>query len=339
MKIVFVLPALGNYGGVKSVVQLANHLLSSGVSTEICLTEPHGHTNNFEPLVRVSTLKNLQARPHDPISQPKLFVATRHDTLAIALSLAANQDRGRVIYFVQDYEPDFYEPESELERDAEATYRNEIPKIVKSNWLKQKLDILGGNTTVIEGGVNTNSFFPPVLNLERDYVFAAAIRHGSPRRNSGFVMKVVAEYSSRSPGAKIALFGDDVDTKSLPKGVDSLGLLSEHEVAELMRNTRVIIDPSLFQGWGRPGLEGLLCGALPIVTPFGGITEWATHRHNSVLMAPTSAESWAKEILHYAENHRDRAALTATSESFAERFALEREAREWGTFITGLFGE
>ena len=53
-------------------------------------------------------------------------------------------------------------------------------------------------------------------------------------------------------------------------------------MAELLRESDVFLDMSVYQAFGRTALEAMACGATAVVPKVGGVWEFVEHGHNAL---------------------------------------------------------
>jgi glycosyltransferase involved in cell wall biosynthesis len=68
-------------------------------------------------------------------------------------------------------------------------------------------------------------------------------------------------------------------------------------VAELISSAHVLVDASRWQGFGRPGLEAMACGTVPVLTNAGGVHEYARDGENCLMMESGDPASGAEAVL------------------------------------------
>lgn len=89
-----------------------------------------------------------------------------------------------------------------------------------------------------------------------------------PRKNSERVIKAYLSSCCFSNGYALYLIGDGARERS--KGLEKLGILGfnfleKEELDKIVRNVRVLLYPSLYEGFGLPILE-FNCSAIPVIT-------------------------------------------------------------------------
>ena len=139
--VLFVLPLLGRYGGIATVLELANALVLQGVRAGVVVVEtvpPEIDMELFFRPLRLSAAELLERCP-----ATKLLVATGYQTAAHVAAAAAA--RGiQTAYFVQDYEAWFGSDSPEY---VSKTY-DLIPRIVAiSSWIEREIRRTPGSTT------------------------------------------------------------------------------------------------------------------------------------------------------------------------------------------------
>jgi glycosyltransferase involved in cell wall biosynthesis len=158
---------------------------------------------------------------------------------------------------------------------------------------------------------------------------AAMVRPRTPRRRPVATTQLMADLRKTLGGkVEVVTFGCDVNAlKSLGVDVQGFthhGVLTRSDVADLMRTCDVFVDLSIYQAFGRSGLEAMACGAVPVLPRVGGAAEYATNGTDALLVDATEALAAISAL------SRDRgrlAALSAAGATTAGRFDLASSAR------------
>jgi len=131
------------------------------------------------------------------------------------------------------------------------------------------------------------------------------------------------------PEVEIVLFGDDLSKQDIPFTYrDEWVITNQNRLAELYSTADVYLDGSDFQGFGRPALEAMACGAACVLTKVGGVTEYARDGENCLLVPPKSPEAFAEAILKILDDPDLKTRLIKGGQSTAQEYCHKREARE-----------
>ena len=201
-----------------------------------------------------------------------------------------------------------------------------VPRVVQaarrliaiSEFTKRELvELLGvdpGHVTVI-GVPPLGGLAPEGPSAEGDYVLAVGTLE--PRKN----LERAAEAASRA-GVELRVVGALGWGGVSPNGVRWLGEVGDDELAQLLRGARVLVYPSLYEGFGIPILEAMSVGT-PVVTSRGGATEEVAGGA-AVLVNPLDPASIAEGI---ADADRRRDELRALGLARAQSFTWDDVAR------------
>ena len=169
---------------------------------------------------------------------------------------------------------------------------------------------------VAPNAADTRVFRPDGPAAGGEYVLAVGTLE--PRKNLPRVVEATAALGLelRVAGAK-GWGGVEIDAPH----VRWLGRPSDDELAGLMRGALCLAYPSLWEGFGIPVLEAMLCGT-PVVTSAGSAMEEVA-AGAAVLVEPTDAESIADGIRRAIEQ---RDALRALGSTRAQAYGWSQTA-------------
>ena len=329
-RVTYVVPKLMIAGGVLGVVQLVNELTLMGVDARLVAWDESAAFHRWH-LVRPAI---VYSGPDDLLEQldvTDVIVATHFSTARLAYEAVRRGLATTSAYFLQDYEPWFWDEERSAERQSVRATFDLVPnKIVKSEWLAELLAEGGHPTKKIHLGMDLGFFYPrDVPRTSRPLVVSMA-RPRTPRRGFETVVETLRLVHERHPSVRFALFGQDLDDQvNLPFPCQAMGEIAEQErVAELFSSATAHFDGSDFQAFGRPALEGMACGAPSVLTDVGGVREYAVHEHNCLLVPPRSPELAASSILRLLGDEQLRNRLTEGGFRTVAQFSLRREGRD-----------
>lgn len=335
-RITYVLPTLTMAGGVLSVVQLVNELILLGAEARIVAWREYPEIYDWkflhQPIVFASQ-KEAEAQ----FPESDLIVATHWSTAELVARVAKKQ--GAVpAYFLQDYEAWFYPESDQASRQKVlATYEMIPHKIVKSDWLASMLKQHGCDTTKIRLGMDLATFYPRAVDKPSHPVVMAMARPRTPRRGFPHVIEAMRLVKEQMPEVEVVLFGEDLSSHKIPFEYRHAGLVTNQQrLAEMYSAADVFLDGSDFQGFGRPALEAMACGVACVLTEVGGVTEYARHEENCLLVPPKQPELFAEAMLRLLRDPALRQRLVAGGRKTAQEFCHKREARETLAFFLDL---
>ena len=282
MRVIFILPGRGGGGGAHSVVQEAIGLRRHGVDvaiagtadtvTDFRMTYPelahHGVPNpSFSDTDRLARI----------VSGHDFAVATTAPSaiqLAAALAGLGESERPRGAYYVQDYEPLFFNPGTPEWDAARASYTAMPGALLfaKTEWLRNIVSV-NHNVTVqrVRPSLDHSIFFAGLPEPSPVVRISAMLRPATPRRAPRRTARILERVSARWGSAvSLSAFGCDPETLresgvALSPQVQLLGPLPRRRVAAILRESDLFLDLSDYQAFGRTALESMACGIIDLV--------------------------------------------------------------------------
>lgn len=83
------------------------------------------------------------------------------------------------------------------------------------------------------------------------------------------------------------------------KGIIYTGAVSEHELGTLFHHARLFFFPSLYEGFGRPPLESVLSGVVPVVSKIPPHEEALSGVKDAIFLNPRDEGAWIQQLLHW----------------------------------------
>lgn len=312
----FVLPRVVRGGGTLSVLQHVNQLLLRGIEARVFSLGP----NDLPEYPLLAPVIPITARELLSLEDVAL-IATFWPTAY----LLSEMKQG--FYYVQDYEPWFYPEGSRLRAAASASYQRGLKTVCKTSFLaKTLLDEQGIEATEISPGIDRGIFYAG--EQERHFGrprLSALFRSQTVRRGARELIQVVRSLVDRLPELEIRFFGD---SHGLPEDllphVEMLGELAPQQVGKLYRDSDIVVDMSHWHGFGRLGIEGLCCGAVPVLTDSGGVRSYA---EESFLIRDT--EEASERIVLLCRDREKRLELRRKGLARVSEFSEERAVDDW----------
>lgn len=295
-RILFILPVASAGGGANVVIDECKALIKMGIDARIMNLKEY--KEGFERSYPYIDIPIIFGDKEDiPIISNNfdIVVATANRTVEWIKPIV-NKNIQKA-YYIQDFEPYFYEKDSNEYRIAWESYNliPEIKRITKTKWnneeLKRNLNL---NCDIIGPSVNIDLFRPRIDNTS-DYInICAMIRPSTPYRNPKMTMEILKEiYNNNSNKIRIVIFGcsnHDLIVHGLNYDFPYInaGILNQEQVAGLMCNMDIFVDFSLFQAMGLTALEAMAAGVAVIVPARGGANSFAVDRINSLIVDTSS---------------------------------------------------
>jgi GT2 family glycosyltransferase len=337
-RVLFIVPVWVAGGGSNLIILAARAMRRMGVDAQILNLRLH--RSSFErayPDLDVPiTFCEIEEIP-DVAVQYDSVIATFNPTVAWIAPAAAKKPDLVIGYYIQDYEPYFYEPDTEGYFRARESYEL-IPNMVHCCTTQWIFDEIQKNhqisTEIIGASMDTNLFWPrPRKDPEwpdRPVRIAAMIRPNSERRSPKLTMDILKEISDiYGPRVEFKLFG----TKASDPGFapilkkfpwDLAGEISQGQMANLLNETDIFVDFSTYQGLGLTAMEAMACGLAVIVPKEGGTNTFAQHEENSLVIDTSEPQECLLALRRLIDDHDLRTKLQQNSVHTIKKFHPER---------------
>ena len=312
MKVAFVEPHLGLFGGIRRILELSNRLTDRGV--EVTVFHPAGTPCDWMPCrARVSPSERLLDEPHDVV----IYNDPNPEDFALVRRAPA---RLRVFYVLELYEttllpgfhPLIYRPRHQrtlyMKRSLKAGYL----LLTNATWLSTFLrDRMGLDSTLLLGGVNREMFHPREREAN-DHFRILCSGDPRPRKGTGGIRAAVD--LARRERSDIEL--ETYHGRGVP----------QHAMAEVYGAADLFIEASSQAGWNNPAAEALACRVPLICTDIGGVRDFAFHEQTALLVPPGDVPALAAAILRMAQDAGLRERLAAAGLETIGRFDWDRSA-------------
>jgi glycosyltransferase involved in cell wall biosynthesis len=280
-------------GGYRTIFRLANDLALRGHHVRVYVEPiPSDHVLGDQEIAtfverEFGPLEVEIAVGHEAIAPADVSIATDWRT---AFTVAALRESLFKAYFVQDYEPEFYEEDDPVRAEADSTYDLPLRHIAYGRQLAEHLRE--------RTGIAADS-----LDIALDPVFAVTIppeeRPGPSRvlflvppdqRRRGFELglEALGILHERQPDVEVQLFGPhDEDLPPLPFPATTLGVLSTEELASALNETHISLSFS-FANISHAPYEAMACGCAVVEVDLPHVRE-ALPEGAAALAEPTPA--------------------------------------------------
>ncbi len=291
MKINYILPSIFKSGGIRIIFEYANLLTRLGhdVTVYYPIIPQDFHRKDYslsrvkkyitaliENLKNVIRKKyydhefNLKAVPY----LGELFIRKADFTIATAWPTAffVNQlksDKGKKIYFIQDYE----DWNSNLEQ-VDKSYLLPLIRITISNSLQELFkNKFGIDCYVIYNGLDRDKFYFENKTKNFNLKKILFIDHGLDKKNIRALIPIIEKLKISFPELEFVSFGL-INHTAKPSFVKFYENPEDSVIRKLYNEADLFIYPSLSEGFGLPPAEAMACKCAVASTPVGAIPEY-----------------------------------------------------------------
>ena len=113
---------------------------------------------------------------------------------------------------------------------------------------------------VIHNGVDLEVFHPAEDGETVEQPFVAVVGNQDPRKNFDTLLEAFPRFRARLRPYRLVMVGPGKPPDAKPPAVDMVGYLQDEALASLYRRASIVVQPSLYEGFGLPILEAMACG-------------------------------------------------------------------------------
>lgn len=334
----FLVPFAGKGGGMHSIVQEVEALRHLGFRSRIAAkTEHRPHFEAIYSNLDAFQFFQDEGELFNWATRYQTIIATYFISIPLLRRFAEKYPEFCFGYYIQDYEPWFFKGGSEWERIAFRTYGS-IPGMIhfaKTKFLAATINERHGlECRLIAPSLNSRLFVCSSLASirTRQVNLVTMIRPETPWRQPQLTVDVLAKLG-RILDCELSLhtFGCTKEAlETLNQGADletnHHGVLSSAEVAHLFQTSTIFLDLSIYQGFGRTGLEAMACGCVPILPEKSGPDTYASHHQNALLINSGDVDAAVDAVKLLVNNPSIRYQLAEAGVQTAKQFSVQKTA-------------
>ncbi|MDH3592411.1 MAG: glycosyltransferase family 4 protein [Planctomycetota bacterium] len=179
---------------------------------------------------------------------------------------------------------------------------------------------------VVHNGVDLDVFRPVSGATDEASPYLAVVGNQDPRKNIDNLLEAFPIFRARMRPCRLVMVGPGEPPAVRPPAVDVLGYLDDEELASLYRGAMMVVQPSLYEGFGLPVLEAMACGtpvACADIPVFREVAGDCARYFN-----PRAPGSIAKTMETLASDEALRAELAEKSAARARGFSWDETAKK-----------
>ncbi|MFZ2630257.1 MAG: glycosyltransferase [Desulfosalsimonadaceae bacterium] len=316
--VVFLVQQMERYGGILSVVQLANDLVLMGLEVKVVVLTSKNY-QEFPGLLTRPVFFEDHVSLIENFPQTDIVVATLWTTVYFMAAIFARHPDFLPLYFVQDFEPDFYsDREKRIRKLIEDTYRLAPYAFAKTPWLCGKIRALGVRITEVPPALDLDLFYPGDTDDSGDgpKKILTMLRPHTPQRGFETAVQVLKRLYESRRDIEIHVFGcEDMELQKqgLLFPVVNHGIVPSGDLPDLYSQARIFVEFSNFHGFGRTIAEAMACGCACVITDSGGVSLFARHEENALIAPPRDIHALVTQINRLCDDDDLRERLAANA--------------------------
>lgn len=342
MRVNFILPGLGDSGGIQVVKKYAELFREKGIDvviySSVIADDLHRYPlkakNKAHQIYctwktwrekKSNTKSYIQWVPTISSKYIREANATIATTWLSAYEVAKlNRKCGKKYYFIQDYE---VWDNKEL---GEQSYKLPLHHIVIAKWIDKILtEQLGcAPADIVYNGIDTDFFHPASKKENHEEIRCLMLYHTLSKKGVDDGVGAFKKAKLRYPKLSLSMFG----MYKKPR-IDCLDYYyqdpKKDELRSLYQQADLFIFPSREEGWGLTPLEAMACGCPVVGTNVGCMTELGADGENVLLSEPGDVNTLTNNIKRIIEEAELRKMLSENGTKTVAELSWDKSAEKF----------
>lgn len=319
-KIAWIIPhPIKGSGGIRTMVQNANFLVSKGFEVDLYVEENYADTSEIVKRRIIEFYGKCDCGVYLGIELRKnydlVFATYSYLTPDYVYYM---KDVKHKAYFIQDFEP-WFEPMGGMYLQMERTYRYGLQGISIGNWLTHKLSN-EFNTPMTSFPFCADLNVYKKIDVEKENAICFIHQPEKPRRCSALGMKALKLVKALRPDVKIYIYGSD-EAVNYDFEVENLKIININKCNELYNKCKVGLCISSSNP-SRIPFEMMAAG-LPVVDLYRENNLYDIPE-DGVLLAESTPEAIATAIIKILDDKKLQEKMSKYGEKFMKDYPLER---------------
>ncbi|WP_035236685.1 glycosyltransferase [Desulfobacter vibrioformis] len=315
MKINFLNDGYRNCGGCLQLIKYANILANMG--HEIFITYTHSFCFNLIE-VRGKRIFSPELKPNEVPDCDAVLCSSWY--MAGKLS-ALPASKGVKFAYLQDFENWSGTSEAIIKN-----WRQPVHLIAVARYLADAaMQHTSKKACLIPYGIDFDIFNSPVKAPPTQEIVIGGLYNSMPRKRFADLLEVVEEVRQKGCHAKLKLFGAAKRPDILPDHAEYIAYPSRMELRDMMRCCHVWLAMSDQEGLHIPPMEAMACGAVPICTNIGGMTDYCVDQVTGYQIDVGNINHAANRIIQLQENPKQWEAFSKAALEHIQGMGSEKE--------------
>ena len=336
---VLLAPIAQNSGGYRNIFRIADQLALAGHTVRVCV-DPVAHLQGLSDR-EIESFIDEAFRPigvevvvgHDRLPPADVSVATFWKTAA---TVAQHDGSLFKAYYIQDFEPEFYERSDPQYHAAAETYELPLRPICLGRHLASRIEGVTGKPAQCIDFALDEPFTLRIDPAERGdpvrVLFFA--RPGLRRRGFQVGVESLRLLKAEHPEVHVDFFGTPTNQLgTIPFDFRNLGVLSPQEVARAMNETHILLTLSLTNISNVP-YEGMACGCAVVDVNTPNVTEMVPP--GACLLADAEPHALSEALKRLVRDAGLRQRLTGVATAAMKDRSWQRTASQFEQILFDL---
>lgn len=258
------------------------------------------------------------------IRESDVTIATSWETAEWIGKYSPN--KGKKLYLIQDFET-----WSGSEERIIQTWKLPLQKIVIAEWLKEMVNEVGEECTIIRNGLDFSTFGIDDNIEKRNPLRVIMLHHKLEWKGSSIGIEALEKVKKIIPNLEVELFSTSKRNKFIPQWMNF------HErpknLRKLYNQSSIFISPSLSEGWGLPRAEAMQCGCATIITDVNGHKDYGTKNEHFLMVKPNDSDDLAKAIIELINDNEFRYKIAKSGNELIKNFTWENSYQQMKTLF------
>ena len=189
-----------------------------------------------------------------------------------------------------------------------------ITKLTYSNHILDYISNLNEKIFKVSISVDRNFFSIATPIVQREPESVCMMYSLEERKGSKYGIEALIKIKSLFPGLKVNLFGVPDAPLNLPNGFNYHQ--TPKNLSEIMNASAIFLTPSLWEGYGIPGIEAMHCGCAVVCSDAEGHLMYAKHNETALVFRAGEVNEIVNALTHLLENDEERIRIAINGNKF-----------------------
>jgi glycosyltransferase involved in cell wall biosynthesis len=253
------------------------------------------------------------------IREADVIIATSWETAAWIGNYSTN--KGKKLYLIQGFET-----WSGSKEEIHATWKMPFQKIAIAQWLKNLVNEIGEECSIIRNGLDHDTFGIDIKIEERNPLKISMLYHKSEIKGSIFGIEALEITKKSVPNLEVDFFSTSKRNRKIPQFINYYR--KPKDLRKLYNNSSIFIATSLSEGWGLPRAEAKQCGCATIITNIAGHHDYGINGEHYLMVAPKDPQELANAIIKTISDNELRYNISKSGNEIVKNFTWENSYQQ-----------